>query len=653
MIANDPHLIRSHRFDPKTGIAKLRLRPANITISQAKTCKGAKMADSMTVTVHQEMRTNVLLLWIDNPPVNALGAALRADLAHVIAQAAKDVAVQAVVILAKGRMFSAGADISEFGNTPSAPLLPALCDAIEACPKPVIAALHGSTLGGGLELALAAHYRIALEGTKLGLPEVGLGILPGAGGTQRLPRLIGAEAALQMMLTGQPVSARVALASGLLDQVTTEDLTSAALALAQSAVHLPIPMTCDRRSGFGAPIDYAKAVAKARKSAIANPLSGPARIVDCVEAAQLLPFEQGLAFERAAFSDLVKTPQAEALRHMFFAEGRAAKMPAAQANARPINSVTVLGAGEDAIELSLLLLSAGIEVMLAEHSKSALVPGLERIAMRLDRDCEAGRLTTAEKDMRWALLVPELTLAMEAPGDLIFVTGAFRDAGAVLPQFIADAGCAVVTLGRLGVGGPQALGLEMGANALAGGSTTPGPLAEIIVGPNTADDAVATLLALLRRLGRVVVQANGTAIGPEMIRAMHLALLHQEDQQGAGPVLDLLQRWGMAGAAATVPSDLWGGIAAPVLGALANCGMRLLGEGRAQRPSDIDLVMSLGQGFPRWGGGPMLWAQRRGLLVLRQDLDHWAQDAPELYAPAPLLTALIHDGLTLAALNDA
>ncbi|MDN5789073.1 enoyl-CoA hydratase/isomerase family protein, partial [Pseudorhodobacter sp.] len=258
--------------------------------------------------VTTETRGAVLLVWIDNPPVNALGHALRAALAGAIEAASLNPGVRAVALLAKGRTFPAGADISEFGKPPQPPLLPDLCKLVESCPKPVVAGLHGTALGGGLELALSAHARIALSDARVGLPEVGLGILPGAGGTQRLPRLIGAPAALRMMITGKPISAEEALSLGLLDRVVERDLADATVTLAlHMAANPPVP-TRDRREGMADAKAYFSAIATARAAQVGTALPGPARIIDCVEAAMLLPFDQGLAFERAAFAELVVTP---------------------------------------------------------------------------------------------------------------------------------------------------------------------------------------------------------------------------------------------------------------------------------------------------------------------------------------------------------
>ncbi|MCU0856104.1 MAG: enoyl-CoA hydratase/isomerase family protein [Rhodobacteraceae bacterium] len=261
----------------------------------------------MSGTVHVKVAEGVALLTIDNPPVNALSQPVRAGLARLVGQAAADPAVEAIVIAAAGRTFPAGADLAEFGKAAADPRLPDLLALIEATPKPVVAAIHGSALGGGLELALACHYRLAAEDARLGLPEVTLGLVPGAGGTQRLPRLAGARVALDLMLKGRPVSADEAAEAGIVDGVVEGDLESAALSFAQSLKDEglgPRP-TSEIAAGFADPADYLAAVAEAREAQRAGPLEAPRRIVDCVEAALLMPFETGMAYERAAFEDLV------------------------------------------------------------------------------------------------------------------------------------------------------------------------------------------------------------------------------------------------------------------------------------------------------------------------------------------------------------
>ncbi len=280
---------------------------------------GRSMAE---IRVSLDQQDGIASLVMDAPPVNALSGALRSALTDQLTKAIADPGVRAIILRAEGRLFSAGADIREFGLPLHGPHLSDLCNQIEAAPKPVIAALQGAALGGGAEIALAAHYRLAVPAATLGLPEVTLGLIPGAGGTQRLPRLVGAGPALAMMLDGRPVSAAAADAMGLIDGVVHADLPNAALAFAQGLLSRglgPRP-TCARRDHIADGGGWMKAVEQARAAQVGSPLRAEHRVIDCVEAALLLPFAAGLAFERTAFADMLADPQSRALRHLFLAE---------------------------------------------------------------------------------------------------------------------------------------------------------------------------------------------------------------------------------------------------------------------------------------------------------------------------------------------
>jgi 3-hydroxyacyl-CoA dehydrogenase len=614
---------------------------------------GRHMQSDTKSPVTSELHGAVLVLWIDNPPVNALGAAVRAGLAAHLARANTDTTVRAVALLARGRTFPAGADISEFGKAPQEPSLPELCNQIEACTKPVVAGLHGTALGGGLEIALAAHARVGQADAKFGLPEVALGILPGAGGTQRLPRLIGAAEALRLMMTGKPIGAAKALSLGLLDKVVERDVLEASVSL---ALHLTadqaIP-TRERRDGFCDAKAYFAAIAEARRAQATAPLPAPKRIVDCVEAAQLLPFEQGLAFERAAFAELVNSPEAEALRHVFFAERRMARMVGAKAAPDAVRHISILGAGADAVHIAQDLLAAGYDVTLVEQSADGLKHGLEAIANSLAEDLATDTLSQTEHDARWARVGAAITGDDSDAADMLLVTGPYRLRGGSVPQVSVKSGAPIVTLGRIGDGGRSALGLVLMP------ATRNGRLAEMLINDSTDHHAVATVLSVLKRLGRQVVQGQGAGINAGMALMLHVSLQAVEGQHGPEPVLDLLSRWGMLRSndrSVTPPKgpvNLWSGVAPPVLAALANAGLRMIGDGNALRPSDIDVTLIVGHGFPRWGGGPMFWAQRRGLLVLRDDLNGLAEQNPDIWDAAPLLDDLIRQGISLNDLNDA
>jgi 3-hydroxyacyl-CoA dehydrogenase len=693
------------------------------------------------MAVRQERDGAVAVLVIDHPPVNALGHPLRAALAEAMHAALADPAVEAIVIRAEGRTFPAGADIGEFGKPPKPPLLPDLCDAIEASPKPVIAAIHGTALGGGFELALAAHYRVALASAQVGLPEVNLGILPGAGGTQRVPRIVGAAAAIDLMTRGTPISAAAARDLGLIDAVVEDDLPHAAVVLARLVLEerRGVRPTRARAEGFADPAAYAAAVAAARARHAGDRLPAPARIVDCVEAAILLPFPQGLAFERAAFEDLVATPEAAGLRHAFFAERRAARFPEAAAQPRPVERIGIVGAGLMGAGIAYAALSAGLAVTLLDRDQAALAKGLERIATLQERAVAQGRMTEARRAADWERLEGALDAADLGTADLVIE--------AVFEDFDVKAGVLRALDAALKPGAVIATNTSyLNVDALAAVTARPADviglhffspahvmrLLEIVVGRATAPEVVATGLALGRRLGKVAVRSGvcDGFIGNRMLTAYRQAAEFAVEDGAEPAAVDAAMRafgfplgpfevsdlaglqiaWARrkrlaatrdpahryvaiadrlceagrfgqaagrgwydypAGSRTPQPSPEVAAIIAAerrakgiapraftaedlrirCLAALANEGARLLGEGVAQRPSDVDAVWLFGYGFPRWEGGPMHWADRFGLAALVATLAACAPEAPEFWTPAPLLVELAASGGRFADRN--
>ncbi len=596
--------------------------------------------------VRSERVGSTIVLILDAPPVNALGDGLRRALGDALAEAG-DPAVRSVVIAAEGRTFPAGADISEFDAEPAPPALDALCDRIEALGKPVVAALHGTVLGGGLELALACHGRIAAASTRLGLPEVTLGIVPGAGGTQRLPRLLGAERALEMMLSGTPVTAAAAVGMGLVDRIVPDEaLLSEALAMARALEGKPPRRVSEATDRLADARGYMAAIARARAEAAKSPLPAAGRIVDCVEAALLLPYAQGAGFERAAFDDLVGSPEARALRSVFLAERRAMKPPPG-VTPRPVTTVLVAGA-EAGAELAEALLAAGLRVTLADTDADALGIVLEGIATRAATAVREGRTTEAAREADWARLTPALAAEAGTAFDVILMAGDFAKAGAVLPPLAAASGNApVVTLGRIGPGHARAAGLIAG----------PGRLVEVLTSGATDPVILATVMTLMKRIGRLAVEAQGRGLSAPCLSALGAAARHLAARHGATAVSAVLKGWGLAiadlpdGPGAT--SHAPGAIEARLLGAMANAGMRLLGEGAAQRPGDIDVALIHNLGWPRHVAGPMLWSGARGLLVVRADLRAWAAEDAAIWTPAPLFDQMIREGLRLEALDAA
>jgi 3-hydroxyacyl-CoA dehydrogenase len=591
---------------------------------------------------------DVLELVIDQPPVNALGQGLRRALWQGLDRAAADPEVRAVLIRAEGRSFPVGADIAEFDRPAQAPDLSALCCHLESLDKPVVVAIHGMALGGGLELAMAAHLRVALADARLGLPEVGLGILPGAGGTQRLPRLIGAEQALRMAMTGRPVPAAEALAMGLLDHVVETGLRDAALTLARQIAGQPPRRTRDRAEGLRNAQTYQRAIAAARNGLRPNDQPAPARIVDCIEAAQLLPFDQGLAFERAAFDDLVATPQAAALRHAFFAERAAARFAEAATPPGPVTRIGIAGAA--GAEHALPLLQAGCSVLLVEPQKSILVAALEKIAAEQQALVTAGRLSEVARDADWARLKPAMDMTTLAGVDVVLLAHPDH----LDPAVLATApGTPLLHLGR-----GRAPAGSRAADVL--GFSVAQRLVELIVAPQSHARAVATAAVLARRLGRGVLRAAAPGgIAARVMLAGRAAAAHLVDH--GLPAADVAGALSALGLSGLLPTPAEGSrpasaaLAAEIqhrcLSAMAVEGARLLARGIAARPSDVDFALVMGAGFPRHLGGPMFWADQRGMLILRRDLALWAAEAPAIWGMPPLMDQLLAKGDKFVTLN--
>ncbi|WP_336962695.1 3-hydroxyacyl-CoA dehydrogenase NAD-binding domain-containing protein [Sphingobium aquiterrae] len=373
------------------------------------------------------MEGRVAVITVNSPPVNALSNAVRQGIAQGIDLAMKDDAVGAAVLICEGRTFFAGADITEFGKPQVEPSLRDLQKIVENAPKPVIAAIHGTALGGGLELSLVAHYRIAVPSAKCGLPEVKLGLLPGAGGTQRLPRIVGIPKALEMVTSGDPVSATAAYDMGLLDELATEgDLRADAIALANRVLDEGRPLTKVRDKtdkldeARGRPeifADFRKANARKFRGFLA-----PEYNIRCVEATLVeQPFDDALAYERSLFDALMKDSQSAAQRHVFFAERQAAKVDGLPADTAilPIARVGVIGAGTMGGGIAMNFANAGIPVTIVETSQDALDRGLDTIRKNYETTASKGRMRPEDVDTRMGLLTGALDIASLAGCDLV------------------------------------------------------------------------------------------------------------------------------------------------------------------------------------------------------------------------------------------
>jgi 3-hydroxyacyl-CoA dehydrogenase len=482
----------------------------------------------------------VALLTIDSPPVNALSLPVRAGLIAGLKQAQADPSVTAIVILCDGRTFFAGADITEFGKPFVSPDLLDVVQDIEASIHPVIAAMHGTALGGGLETALACDYRIAVKSTKLGLPEVSLGLLPGAGGTQRLPRLIGVAHALEMIAFGRPVSAQQALALGLIDAILPGiSLRDEAIAYARDLVQTSKPRRRIRemeaklvpaRAEPGMFADFLQKHARGFRG-----FRAPGNIVKAVEAAAALPFEAGMKREAELFLELMQSRESAAQRHLFFAERQLAKIPGipADTHARPTGKVGIIGAGTMGGGIAMNFLNIGTPVTLVETSQDALDRGVATIRRNYEASVAKGRLSEADYEARIALLNPTLDLQSLADRDLV-IEAVYENL--TLKQDIFSRLGNLVRPEAVLASNTSFLDLDAIASATAHPERVIGlhffspanvmRLLEVVRGARTAPDVVVTGMSLGRKIGKLAVLAgvcNGFIANRAMMPRTELA----------------------------------------------------------------------------------------------------------------------------------
>lgn len=499
------------------------------------------------VPVASELHGNVLCVTIDNPPVNALGAAVRRGLLDAIEAAEHNPAVAAIVITGAGRNFIGGADIREFGQTPQPPSLPDVCNRIEACTKPVIASLNGAALGGGLEIALAAHYRIALPAAKLGLPEVHLGLLPGAGGTQRAPRLIGAQAALDLMLSGRHVGADEALKLGLVDRLGTgTDALAAGLAYTRELLAARAPVRRTRNAAGLADRNASRAAIEAARATAqkARGLFSPLKIVEAVQAALELPFDDGLRQERELFLQCLDIPQRAGLVHAFFAEREVAKAPETRiAKPRPVDSVGVVGGGTMGAGIAVSLLDAGLPVTMVERDEASLARGRVHVEKVYNGLIAKGRMTPEAKADVLARFSGSTSYDALAGVDLV-IEAVFEEMSVKQAVFaeldrVCKPGAILATnTSYLDI---DALAASIGRPADVIGLHFFSPanimkLLEIVVPAKVSADVVATAFALAQRLRKVPVRAGvcDGFIGNRVLAVYRTAADHMMED-GASP----------------------------------------------------------------------------------------------------------------------
>jgi 3-hydroxyacyl-CoA dehydrogenase len=677
---------------------------------------------------------NIGVVTVDNPPVNAISNAVRIGIIARLAEAKADAGIAAVVLACAGRTFMAGADITEFGKFKS-PATSDVIAAVETLGKPVVAALHGTPLGGGLEIALGCHFRVAAPGTRSGQPEIKLGTIPGAGGTQRLPRLVGLEKALAMILTGEPIAAQDALASGLIDEIVEGDVTAAAIAFARKVVaeKRPLVLARDRNEKL-ANVDRAKfddlAAGYVKRG---KGLLAPKAAVEMLRNALDLPIEDALRREWDVFLELTASEQAKSQRHIFFAEREATKIAGIPAGTKPreIKRAAIIGAGTMGGGIAMCFANVGIPVTVVEMSAEALKRGLDTIAKNYKSTAARGALKPEEAERRTGLITGATDMAAVADADIV-IEAVFETMDVKRQVFSA--------LDKLAK--PDAVLATntsyLDVNAIARATARPASVVgmhffspanlmralEVVRGAATEPAVLATAVAIGRKIGKApaVVGVCHGFVGNRIQRLRTVeaervliegALPHEVDAAmtefgfpmgplAAGDLAGLDISWSMRkaqGLKAEIADALcergrYGqktgkgfylyepGSRAPkpdaeveqlivatsarlgvtrrsidrreiverLLFPVINEGARVLEEGIAARPGDIDVIWVYGYAFPAWRGGIMHWADTLGLPYVRDRLVEFAaRTGDERHKPAPLLAKLAAEGKGFAS----
>ncbi len=688
------------------------------------------------MTIRYEREGDIAVLIADNPPVNVLGAAVRKGLSKCVDRAVKEGA-KAILIYGDGRTWFAGADIREFGKPPLPPSLPDVCNQIEACPIPVIAAMHGTVLGGGLEIALACHYRVSAKSAKMGLPEVGLGILPGAGGTQRLPRLTGYAAAIDMITSGLPVQAPKALELKIIDRTADGEPRAFGSEYAKSILASGAGSRPVSAMPTPEPVDFAKIRAKVAQKA-RRQLS-PLVALEAIEASSRLSFAQGLAEERRLFLSLMGTDQRENLIHAFFAERQVAKLPELNGVApRVITELGVIGGGTMGAGIATTALLAGLRVTLIEMTKKGAAAAKSRIVSNLSGALKRGKISHEQHDRIMAEALKLSTSYRDLGTADVIIEAVFEDMEVkkqVFAQIKDIAKPSAVLASNTSYLDINEIAASTGRSQDVIGLHFFSPahvmkLLEVVVGDDTALEVVATGFSLSKRLGKISVRSGvcDGFIGNRILSNYRAAADHMI-LEGASPfqIDRVLEEFGLPMGPFAV-ADLAGldigwanrkrlagardprervptyadilcerghfgqksgrgyyvyngrtktenaevlplieaerenlGITANTftddeilrryMAAMVNEAAKVVGEGIARRPLDVDIVLLMGYGFPRYYGGPLKWADMRGLAIVLADIQKFATDDPYFWQPAPLLKKLVAQDRKFEDLN--
>jgi 3-hydroxyacyl-CoA dehydrogenase len=529
------------------------------------------MSDLVRVSKDNE----IAVITIDNPPVNAISPGVQEGIGSAIAQINADSGLKAAVLIGAGRTFIAGADINEFvkmtsGRTKRSNFLPTLLQ-IENCRVPVVVAIHGNALGGGLEVAMACHYRVASPDARVGQPEVNLGIIPGAAGTQRLPRLAGVAKALEMCTTGKPVKAPEALQAGILDKLIEGDLLAGAIRFAREIAAKPAPKTRERNGKLGTPAENAPIFAAARETARKKQrgLPAPLAAIDAIEASTKMPFEAGCEEEARLFDQCLYSDQSKALIHVFFAEREVAKIPDVpkETPVLPVNSVAIVGAGTMGGAISMVFANAGIPVAMKDADQAALDRGLANIRKNYAISVQRGRFTQEYVDERMKLIRPTLRYDDFAAADLV-IEAVFENM-ALKKEVFAELD-RVCKRGAILASNTSTLNLDEIAATTSRQENVIGThffspanvmrLLELVRGKRTGKEAIATCMQLAKKIGKVAVLvgncwgfAGNRMFMPYLTESQFLV------EEGATPeqVDAALTAWGMAMGPLAV-SDLGG-----------------------------------------------------------------------------------------------
>ena len=694
---------------------------------------------ALSESVSSQNHGRIAVITIDNPPVNALSHHVRTGIATGMESAIADDGVDAIVLLCSGRTFIAGADITEFGKPPQGASLQDAQAAMENSPKPVVAAIHGTALGGGLETAMAAHYRVGVASAKFGLPEVKLGLLPGAGGTQRLPRVTGVPKALQMMTSGEPIGANEALDCGLISEIV-EDLESGAIAFAERAVAEGWPLV--RIRDFDDKLQAARTdpeIFDKFRAGIARKTRGflaPEYNVQCIEAAVNLPFDEGLKKERELFTELMTGTQSAAQRYYFFAERQAAKIPDVPKDTPQleITSCGILGAGTMGGGIAMNFANVGIPVTIVERRPRIARSG----ARRGVRQLRAHRIQGPDQQMTMCKRAWASSLAPPTKATLQSATSSSRPSSRRWSSRSRYSASSTTSVSPDALLATNTSALDV--NEIAAATSRPESvigmhffspanvmkLLEVVRGDKTSKPIIATTMTLSKRIGKIpalvgvcrgfvgnrmlaarrleadqmmlegappsmiddVVYGFGFPMGPfAMSDLAGLDLGWRADTSTSSTVRELLCESGRRGQksgngyyiydpetrAKTPDPEVERMIAEFAAGKgieqrsfteeevldrcllpMVNEGAKILEEGIAIRPSDIDVIWINGYGWPVYTGGPMFWADTLGLDVVVEKIKRYgAAIGGDHWTLSPLLERLAAEGKTFASMPDA